>query len=104
MFIRLATVVDVIKRFLQEIWKIQVSLKLNFLRQGSGCDSVGRAAAFDLRGLRFESRLYIEHLNSANCIEKTKKKKKRPGMRIAHFKKKFLNQILMIFFYRSIWK
>ena len=30
--------------------------------------------------------IYIEHLFSVNCIEKTKIKKKRPGM--AHFFKK----------------
>ena len=53
---------------------------------GSGCGSVGRAVAFDTRGPRFDSshrQNFIEHLFIINCIEKTKIKKKRPGM--AHF-------------------
>ena len=33
----------------------------------------------------WEKKLYIEHLFAVNCIEKTKIKKKRPGM--AHLKK-----------------
>ena len=58
--------------------------------EGSGFGSVGRAVAFDTRGLRFDSRPwqnFIEHLSVnlfiINCIEKTKINKKRPG--IAHF-------------------
>ena len=55
---------------------------------GSGCNSVGRAVASDTRGPRFESshrqNLYWT-LFTVNCIEKTKIKKKRPGM--AHLKK-----------------
>ena len=52
--------------------------------QGSGCSSVGRAVASDIRGPRFESShrqkfIYIEHLFIVYCqlcIEKTKIKKK----------------------------
>ena len=52
---------------------------------GSGCDSVGRAVASDARGLWFESshlQTFISdiYLFTVNCIEKTKIKKKRPGM------------------------
>ena len=53
---------------------------------GSGCGSVGRAVAFDTRGLRFDSshrQNFIEHLFINSCIEKTKINKKRPGM--AHY-------------------
>ena len=56
--------------------------------KGSGCGSVGRAVASYTRGPRFESshrQKFIEHLFTVNCIEKTKMKKKRPGM--AHLKK-----------------
>ena len=49
---------------------------------GSGCGSVGRAITSDTRGPRFESRhrqnLYWT-LFTANCIEKTKIKKKTTG-------------------------
>ena len=48
----------------------------------------GRAVAFDIRDPQFESRhrqTFIEHLFTVNFVEKTKMKKKRPGM--AHFKK-----------------
>ena len=57
---------------------------------GSGCGSVGRAVSSDTRGPWFESShrqkcIYIEHLFTVNCVfEKTKIKKKRPGM--AHLK------------------
>ena len=50
------------------------------------CGSVGRAVASDTRGPRFkfshwQNFIYIEHLFTVNCdIEKTKIKKKRPGM------------------------
>ena len=55
-----------------------------------GCGSVGRAVTFDARGPRFESshrQTFISdiYLFTVNCIEKTKIKKKRPGM--AHLKK-----------------
>ena len=56
---------------------------------GSDCGSVGRAVAFDTRGLRFDSshrQNFIEHLFIISCIEKTKINKKRPGM--AHFLKR----------------
>ena len=50
---------------------------------------VGRAVASVFRGPQFVSshrqKNYFEHLFIVNCIEKTKVKKKRPGM--AHFKK-----------------
>ena len=56
-------------------------------RHGSGCGSVGRAAASDTRGPRFESShqqnlfISIEHfVYYPLCIGKTKIKKKRPGM------------------------
>ena len=58
---------------------------------GSGCGSVGRAGTSDTRGLWFESShwqifINIEHFVYCQlCIEKTKIKKKRPGM--AHLKK-----------------
>ena len=55
---------------------------------GSGCGSVGRAVASNTRGPRFESshrqNLYWT-LFTVSCQEKTKIKKKRPGM--AHLKK-----------------
>ena len=52
----------------------------------SGCGSVGRVVASDTRGLQFESshRQNFIHVFTINCIEKTKLKKKRPGM--AHLK------------------
>ena len=46
---------------------------------GSGCGSVGRAVAADTRDPRFESS-HRQNLSTINCIEKTKIKKKRPGM------------------------
>ena len=48
----------------------------------SGCGSVGRAVAFNTRGLRFDSshrQNFIEHLFIINCIEKTKINKKEAG-------------------------
>ena len=45
---------------------------------GSGCGSVGRAVASNI------GKYYIKHLFTVNSIEKTKIKKKRPGM--AHLK------------------
>ena len=56
----------------------------------SGCGSVGRAVASDTRGPQFESSLrqtfiYILNICLLSTIEKTKIKKKRPGM--AHFYK-----------------
>ena len=54
----------------------------------NGCGSVGRAVASNTRRPWFKTShrktFYIEHLFSVNCIEKTKIKKKRPGM--VHFK------------------
>ena len=64
----------------------------NTLITGSGCGSVGRVVASNTRDPRFESShrqtfIYIEHFVYCQlCIEKTKIKKKRPGM--AHFFKK----------------
>ena len=52
-------------------------------RWGSGCGSVGRAVTSDTRGSS-HWQTYIEQLFTVNCIEKTKMKKKRPGM--AHLK------------------
>ena len=55
---------------------------------GSSCGSVGKAVASDSRGPRFKSS-HSQNLCwplTVNCIEKTKIKKKRPGM--AHFFKK----------------
>ena len=51
---------------------------------GSGCGSVGRVVASNTRDPWFKSShrqkfSYIEHLFTL-CIEKTKIKKKRPGM------------------------
>ena len=67
---------------------IEANLLINVIFKGSGCGSVGRAVASDTRGLRFESshRRNFIHVFTINCIEKTKIKKKRPGM--AHFLKK----------------
>ena len=43
---------------------------------GSSCGSVGRVVTSDTRGLRFESsrqqKLYIQHLLTVKCFEKTK--------------------------------
>ena len=57
---------------------------------GSGCGSFGRAVASNTRGLQFESShrhnfiyQYRTIVYCQLCIEKTKIKKKRPGM--AHF-------------------
>ena len=52
---------------------------------GSGCGSVGRTVASDTRDPRFESSHRQKFVNCQLCIEKTKIKKKRPGM--AHLKK-----------------
>ena len=49
---------------------------------GSGCGSVGRAVAFDIRDPRFGSshqQTFIKHLFNVNCVEKTKIKKKEAG-------------------------
>ena len=58
---------------------------------GSGFGSVGRAVASDTRGPQFKSshRRNFIHVFTINCIEKTKIKKKRPGM--ARFVKKECN-------------
>ena len=52
-----------------------------------GCGSVGRAVATDTRGPRIESshwqkitNIYLTFVNCQLCIEKTKIKKKRPGL------------------------
>ena len=76
------------------VWKENILSCLVTLHRllGSGCGSVGRAVASDPRGPRFEfshwqtfkSKIY---LFTVNCIEKTKIKKKRPGM--AHFYKNY---------------
>ena len=50
---------------------------------GSGCGSVGRADASNSKGSRFESCNQQKFILNIYCIEKTKVKKKRPGM--AHF-------------------
>ena len=58
----------------------------NLLVSGQWCGSVGRAVASDTRDPRFKSRqrqTFIERLFTVNCVEKTKIKKKKPGM--AHF-------------------
>ena len=52
-------------------------------KEGSDCDSVGRAVASNTRGLLFES---SQLRNFKMNIEKTKIKKNSPGM--AHFFKK----------------
>ena len=51
------------------------------LSLGSGCGSVGRVVASNIRGPLFESSNWQNFI--VNCIKKTKIKKKRPGM--AHF-------------------
>ena len=69
---------------MSKVKKLQRFLKTLF--EASGCGSVGRAVAFDTRGLQFDSshrQNFIEHLFIINCIEKTKINKKRLGM--AHF-------------------
>ena len=61
-------------------------LPIKILSTGSGCGSVGKPVASDTRGPRFESchwRSFYWTLLTVNCVEKTKIKKKRPGM--AHF-------------------
>ena len=64
-----------------------------FTEVESGCGSVGRAVASDIRGPRFESSLRQTFINieqllyTVNCVLKRRKiEKKRPGM--AHFFKK----------------
>ena len=60
----------------------------NNLSWGSGCGSVGRAVASDTKDPQFKSRhrqTFTKHLFTVHCVEKTKIKKKRPGM--AHFLK-----------------
>ena len=50
--------------------------------QGSGCGSVGRAVASDIRGPRFNpaiGRIYVENLFTINFIEKTKINEKEAG-------------------------
>ena len=50
---------------------------------GSGCGSVGRVVTSDTRDPRFESshwRTFSEQLFTVNSVEKSKIKKKRPGM------------------------
>ena len=49
---------------------------------GSSCGSVGRAVASNARGPVIGKLLYqtLNCLPDVNCIEKTKIKKKRPGM------------------------
>ena len=70
---------------------------------GSGCGSVGRAFASKTRGRQFKSSHWqnlwwtFVYLFTINCIEKTKKDKKRPGM--AHFFKKNMDPILWSRFY-----
>ena len=55
---------------------------------------VGPLAIPEVRGLNPGiGKIYIEHLFTVNCIEKTKRKKKRPGM--AHFFKKNLRVIII---------
>ena len=50
---------------------------------GSDCGSVGSAVASDTRGPQFESShrriFFTERLSIANCVEKTKIKKKEAG-------------------------
>ena len=61
---------------------------------GSGSGAVGRAVASKTRDPRFESshrQYYLQYqLYLKNCIEKTKIKKKRPGM--AQFLKNDVNK------------
>ena len=59
-------------------------------KDGSGCGSVGRAVASNTRGPWFKSSHWQTFISdiywfTVNCLEKTKIKKKRPGM--AHLKK-----------------
>ena len=65
--------------------------RFNLTKVGQWLWLSGRAVASDTRDPRFKSshrQTFIEHLFTVNCVEKTKIKKKRPGM--AHLKK--LNQ------------
>ena len=67
-------------------WDKHVSV--TSMLKGSGCGSVGKAVASDNRGPRFKPshrRSFYWALLIVSCVEKTKIKKKRPGM--AHFKK-----------------
>ena len=50
------------------------------LRRDSGRDSVGKAVASNARGLRFESSHRQTFISDIYLFEKTKIKKKRPGM------------------------
>ena len=54
----------------------------DWLKMNSGCGSVGRAVASNARGPRFISshQQNLYSIFAISCIEKTKIKKKRPGM------------------------
>ena len=74
-------------------WRLAFWKKLRTNNWTSGCGSVGRVVASDTRGLRFESshRQNFIHVFTINCVEKTKIKKKGPGM--APFLKKPKKQL-----------
>ena len=70
------------------IWCTLKVYQANKYFRGSGCGSVGRAVASDTRGPSAKIYLYWTFVYCQLCIEKTKIKKKRPGM--AHLKKSIL--------------
>ena len=53
--------------------------KKQFSKWGNGCSSFGREVIFDTRDQQFESS-HRQFFIAINCIEKTKKRKKKPGM------------------------
>ena len=87
-------------------WRLAFWKKLRTNNWTSGCGSVGRVVASDTRGLRFESshRQNFIHVFTINCVEKTKIKKKGPGMAPFLKKpKKQLNQKCSLKFQLSEW-
>ena len=71
---------------IEKIGKIPQKFGWKSLEKGSGYGSVGRVAASDYRGTRFQiessAKIYIEHF-TVNWIEKKNIKEKR--RRMAHF-------------------
>ena len=69
----------------------------------SGCGSVGRVVASDIRDPWFESRQpFNKHLFTVQCVEKAKIKKKEGGKGI-FLKKKILIVLLRVGAERSRW-
>ena len=64
--------------FPSALWPFDLFTSTNNRDKGSGCVSVGRAVASDIRGPWFKSShrqkfIYIEHLFTVNCVLKRQK-------------------------------